>query len=444
MQFPEIEYTQSDGHSIAYQVIGNGPIDIVVAHGIISHLELWHEFPKYKECIRRLAEFARVISFDKRGHGLSDHFDGVATLEQRVEDLHAVLNAIGSERAVILGHSEGGSMALMFAATYPERVSHLITFGAYAKSCAGPDYPHMASYEDRRERLDHWLANWGKGLPLGTLAPELASSDAARRLFGRIERATSSPSAMRRNFEMTLAIDIRDILDVVRLPTLVMHHGDDQQVPFANAEFLADAIPNARLCDAGPGGHIFWAGDNQRVVSEIRRFVTGHAEGVQRGGRSLATILFTDIAGSTERQSALGDAEWRETLDLHDAHSAELVELHRGRLIKSTGDGSLAIFDGPGRAVQCACGLVEKIAELGIEIRAGLHTGEIEIRGNDISGAAVHVAARIEEAAAPGEVLVSRTVVDLTAGNDELNFEEVATHALKGLPGNWTLSRAQM
>jgi class 3 adenylate cyclase/pimeloyl-ACP methyl ester carboxylesterase len=444
LQLPETKYTQSDGHSVAYNAIGDGPIDVVITEGIVSQLELWHEFPKFRECIRRLGEFARVINFDKRGQGLSDRIDGVATLEQRTEDLRAVLDAVGSERAVILGHSEGGSMALLFAATHPERVSHVVTFSAYAKSCAAPDYPHMASYEDRFERLEEWLANWGKGLPLKVLAPELASSEAAMRLFGRMERASSSPSAMRRYFEMTLAIDIRAILDSVRMPTLVMHHRDDQQVPFANAEFLAASIPNARLYDAGPGGHFFWAGDNHRVISGIRSFVTGRSQEPHSSGRSLATVLFTDIAGSTERQNALGDAEWREILDLHDAHTAEVIELYRGRLVKTTGDGSLSIFDGPGRAVQCACALVEKIAELGIEIRAGIHTGEIELRGDDISGAAVHAASRIEEAAAPREVLVSHTVVDLTAGNDVIRFEEKERQALRGLPGEWSLFRAQM
>ncbi len=441
MQLPETQYADSDGLSIAYQVMGDGPIDIIMAPGLFSHVELYHEFPEYTEYLRKLSNFARIITFDKRGQGLSDRMEGTPTLEERTDDLRAVMKAVGSERAAIFGISEGGSMALLFAASHPEMVTHVITFGAYAKSCSAPDYPHMPPLEQRREKVAAWIENWGKGDPLPILLPRLADSDAARRLFGRIERASSTPNAMRRYFDMNLAIDVRDILPAVRVPTLVMHHEGDRQVPLSAAQHLAAAVPGARFVNCGPGGHYPWSGDIDRDVAEIRGFLTGTKAGTRSEDRVLATILFTDIVESTRTMSDLGDAAWRALLDRHDAVATDLIELHRGRLVKSTGDGLLATFDAPGRAVQCACAFAAKAVNLGIQIRAGLHTGEIEIRDDDIGGAAVHAAARIEQAAPPGAVLVSRTVVDLMVGNDAVQFEELGSHQLRGLPGEWTLLR---
>jgi class 3 adenylate cyclase len=247
---------------------------------------------------------------------------------------------------------------------------------------------------------------------------------------------------MRRYFEMSLATDIRDVLPAVRVPTLVMHHEDDGLIPFSNSEYLAAAVPGARLVNCGSGGHYFWSADIDSVVGDIRSFLSGTDAMPQGAERVLATVLFTDIVESNRAMSDLGDSAWRSVLDRHDAEASELIELHRGRFVKSTGDGLLATFDGPGRAVQCACRFADKAVNIGIRIRAGLHTGEIEIRGDDISGAAVHAAARIEEAAAPGEVVVSRTVADLMVGNDVVRFEELGSQALKGLPGEWTLLRA--
>jgi class 3 adenylate cyclase len=356
--------------------------------------------------------------------------------------VNSLLTAAGSERAVIFGISEGGTMALLFAASHPDKVSHVITFGGYAKSCAAPDYPHMPNFEERRKKVAAWTENWGKGTALDILVPKLANSEAARRLFGRIERACNTPNAMRRYFDMNLVIDIRDVLPAVQAPTLVMHHEDDRQVPFSNSEYLATAVAGAKLVNCGSGGHYFWSADIDSVISEIRAFLSGASAMPQGAERILATVLFTDIVESTQSMSDLGDERWRTLLDRHDAEAADLIELHRGRFVKSTGDGLLATIDGPGRAVKCACTFVDKAMSIGIRIRAGLHTGEIENRGNDVGGAAVHAAARIEETAGPGEVVVSRTVTDLMIGNDAVNFEELGNHELKGLLGEWPLFRA--
>ncbi len=441
MQLPDTQYAECDGLSIAYQVTGDGPIDIIMVPGLFSHVELYHEFPEYTEFLGKLSSFARVIAFDKRGQGLSDRIVGTPTFEERTDDLRAVMKAVGSKRAAVFGISEGGAMALLCAASHPDEITHVITFGAYAKACAAPDYPHMPTLEERREKIAAWIKNWGKGDPLPVMMPGLANSDAARRLFGRIERASSTPNAMRGYFDMNLAIDIRDILPAVRVPTMVMHHAGDRQVSPSAGRHLAEAVPGARFVDCGPGGHYAWSNDIDRVIGEIHGFLQGTTARPRGEDRVLATILFTDIADSTRTLSEIGDAAWRALLDRHDAEAADLIELHRGRLVKSTGDGLLATFDGPGRAVQCARAYVDKVVARGIEIRAGLHTGEVEIRDDDIGGAAVHAAARIEEAAAPGEVLVSRTVVDLMVGNDAVRFEELGSQVLKGLPGEWTLHR---
>lgn len=438
----ETKYADCNGLSIAYQVMGDGPIDIIMVPGSISHVELFHEFPQYAEFLRKLSAFARVVTFDKRGQGLSDRFEGTPTFEERTDDLFAIMEAIGSCRAAIFGTSEGAAMALVFAASHPEKVSHVITFGGYARPCADDDYPHMASYEEQKEGIAIWTENWGKGSPLAALVPNLAESEAAHRLFGRIERACRTPSAMRRYAEINLATDIRAVLPAIHVPTLVMHHENDVLVPFSNSEFLASAIPSARLINCGSGGHYFWSADIDGVIAEIRAFLSGTKSMFQRAERVLATVLFTDIADSSQSMSDLGDAAWQAVLDRHDATARDLIDLHRGRFLKSTGDGLLATFDGPGRAVHCACRFVEKAVTFGVRVRAGLHTGEIERRGADIGGAAVHVAARIEAAAAPGEVVVSQTVADLTVGNDAVRFEPLGTHELRGIPGEWPLYRA--
>lgn len=439
---PDTLYADCDGLSIAYQVMGDGPIDVILVPGIFSHVEQYHEFPQYTDFLRQLSTFSRVIAFDKRGQGLSDRIEGVATFEQRTDDLLAVMEATRSERAAVFGLSEGAAMALLFAASHPQKVSHVITFGGYAKSCSAPDYPYMPSKEDRRAKIGRWIEDWGKGDTLDIFVPALADSDAAKRLFGKLQRASCAPSAMRKYFDMNLSIDVREMLPLVQAPTLVMHHRDDRQVPFACSEDLRSRLPNAKLVDCGEGGHYFWGANNDRVVSEIRQFLVGDTFASYSTERVLATVLFLDIVNSSQKLNDMGDAAWQEIMERHDNEAADLIELYRGSFIKSTGDGLLATFDGPGRAVQCACALVRRLAQLGIEARAGLHTGEIELRGEDISGSAVHVAARIEENSSAGEVLVSRTVVDLTIGNSFIECEPRGEFSLKGIPGRWPLYKA--
>jgi class 3 adenylate cyclase/pimeloyl-ACP methyl ester carboxylesterase len=441
---PDTMYADCDGLSIAYQVMGDGPVDVVMIPGIFSHLELYHEFPEYSEFYRKLSAFSRVIAFDKRGQGLSDRIEGVPTFEERADDLIAVMNATGSKNAALFGLSEGAAMALLFAASHPSMVSHVITFGGYAKSCAGPDYPHMPSREDRIHKINAQIDEWGKGSSLGVFVPALGDSDAAKRVFGKVERGSCTPSAMRRYFEMNLDIDVRDVLPSVQVPTLVMYHENDRQVPFACSEYIAAHVPNAKIVNCGTGGHYYWSANIDCIVSEIECFLIGSQPLPQGVERELATVLFTDIVNSSVLLSGLGDARWRSTIERHDEEAADLIELYRGRLIKSTGDGLLATFDGPGRAVRCAWTFMRRAENLGLAIRAGLHTGEIEIMDNDISGVAVHAAARIEEAAGPSEVLVSRTVVDLMAGSDRVKFADLGVHDLKGIPGDWRLFKAEI
>jgi class 3 adenylate cyclase/predicted alpha/beta hydrolase len=441
---PDTMYADCDGLSIAYQVTGDGPIDVIMVPGIFSHVELYHEFPEYSEFFRKLSAFSRVIAFDKRGQGLSDRIDGVPTFEERANDLVAVMNATGSKRAALFGHSEGAAMALLFAASHPSMVSHVMTFGGYAKSCAGPDYPYMPSREDRIERINAQIDEWGKGSSLAVFVPALGDSDAAKRLFGKVERGSCTPSAMRKYFEMNLDIDVRDVLPSVHVPTLVLHHENDRQVPIACSEHIAANVPNAKLVNLRKGGHYYWSANIDRTISEIERFLVGAVPVSQDIERELATVLFTDVVNSSALLTDLGDAKWRSIIERHNKEAKDLIELHRGRLIKFTGDGLLATFDGPGRAVRCACAFVRRAEGLGLSIRAGLHTGEIEIMDNDIGGAAVHAAARIEETAAPSEVLVSRTVVDLMAGSDGVTFTDFGECELKGIAGQWRLFHAEV
>ena len=441
IDLPKTCYANSHGLTIAWQAIGQGKLDLVIAPGLISHVELWHDFPGYTRFLRRLSSFCRVITFDKRGQGLSDAIGGTPTLEERVDDLIAVMNAAGSKRAAILGFSEGGPMAFLLAATRPDLVSHIITFGAYGKAVSSPTYPHMFSKESRKRKLGKWLEDWGQGggSALRILAPHYAEDPAMRHMFARIERYSSTPSAMEHYFDVNFSIDVLDILPAIRTPTLVLQRKDDLQVPEEAGLHLATAIETAKYVDAGTGGHLFWVGDIEKPLTAIEQFLTGVPGSSQNRERFLTTILFTDIVSSTEGTGKYGDDIWRDILDRHDSVCKEYVNANRGRLIKSTGDGMLALFDGPGRAVTCALQIANRVQDLGLSIRAGLHTGEIENRGDDISGTAVHIASRIEGLAKPNTVLISKTVVDLMAGNREIHFHSLGKHILKGFPEEWEL-----
>lgn len=434
---PATHYARHGDVNVAYQVVGEGPVDLLMVPGFISHLDLHWTLPEITAMFRRLGSFSRFITFDKPGTGLSDPIAHVATLEERMEDVHAVLDAAGSERAALFGISEGGPMSVLFAATYPERVSALALYGTFASKNLGLDFD-----PDRGERihrlLDAVIEHWGEGNWIDVLMPELAGSDALRQGLALFERAAASPAMARQTMWAALQVDVREVLPAVRVPTLVIHRTDDTFVPVAAARWMAGQIPGARLVELPGDLHLPWYGDTDAVIDEVEELVTG----VRRGhepDRALATVLFTDIVDSTRRAAQLGDRAWRELLERHDTLARDELVRFQGRLVKSTGDGILATFDGPGRAIRCAQALaLEAPARLELELRAGVHTGECELIGDDVGGIAVHIGARVAHLARAGEVLVSSTVKDLVVGSG-LDFVDRGEHELKGVPGRWRI-----
>jgi pimeloyl-ACP methyl ester carboxylesterase len=361
---PETHYALSGDVNIAYQVMGDGPVDLVLVPGLISHVEFLHELPGYTAALRRLSRFARVVTFDKRGQGLSDRMSGAPSLEQRMDDVRAVMDSIGSARAVLIGFSEGAAMSVLFAATYPERVPHLVLVGAWVRV-------------------------------LKTVFKSQATNADAVAQLAKLERFSSSPGALRTYLTLNRQVDVSSILPLLRIPTLVLHCRTDAQVDVAIGREIAKQIPGARYIEYPDGDHAFWTGDIENLLLDIEEFVTGRRDSSPDLERVLATVLFTDIVDSTQRAAQMGDEKWRKLLDQHDRVAGQTVENHRGKLVKSTGDGILATFDGPGRAVRCALSFGAAARQLGLPLRAGLHTGEIEVRGRDIGGITVHAAARV-------------------------------------------------
>lgn len=433
---PETRYALSGDVNIAYQVMGSGPLDIVMVPGFVSHVEFTHELAGYTAFLRRLSTFARVVTFDKRGQGLSDRISGAPSLEQRMDDVRAVMDDIGSQRAVIVGFSEGSAMSALFAATYPERVVQLILFGGFA-------FPAFL-LTDAEERIGRVVKAWGTGELMKSVIPSQAANPDAVSQFAKLERLSASPGAVRAIALLNAQIDVRPILPSVQAPTLVLHRRSDARVPIQLGRDLAARIPNAKFIEYPDGDHAFWSGDTEALLGDIEEFVTGHRESSSSDlERVLATVLFTDIVDSTRSAAAIGDQGWRRLLDSHDHLAQQMIEKHRGILVKNTGDGILATFDGPGRAVRCALAFGAAAQQIGLPLRAGLHTGEIEIRGRDIGGIAVHAAARVMAQSQSSEVLVSRVVTDLVAGAG-LKFAERGSHELKGLPGRWDLFAASV
>lgn len=433
---PETHYALSGDVNIAYQVMGDGPVDLVLVPGLISHVEFLHELPGYTAALRRLSRFARVVTFDKRGQGLSDRMSGAPSLEQRMDDVRAVMDSIGSARAVLIGFSEGAAMSVLFAATYPERVPHLVLVGAWVRASA-PDAVW-------REVLERAVKAWGTGQVLKTVFKSQATNADAVAQLAKLERFSSSPGALRTYLTLNRQVDVSSILPLLRIPTLVLHCRTDAQVDVAIGREIAKQIPGARYIEYPDGDHAFWTGDIENLLLDIEEFVTGRRDSASPDlERVLATVLFTDIVDSTQRAAQMGDETWRKLLDQHDRVAGQTVENHRGKLVKSTGDGILATFDGPGRAVRCALSFGAAARQLGLPLRAGLHTGEIEVRGRDIGGITVHAAARVMAQSGSNEVLVSRVVTDLVAGAD-LKFSERGSFELKGLPGRWDLFAASM
>jgi class 3 adenylate cyclase len=443
LALPTTRYARSGELSIAYQVMGDGPVDLIVVPGIVSHVEFLHEFPAYTDYLRHLAAFARVITFDKRGQGLSDRVSDVPSLEQRMDDVAAIMEAIGSKRAALLGYSEGAPMSVLFAATYPERTSHLILYGGFARFTNTNDYEFMFSEEAMLKSVKYW----GTGAFIKSLAPSRAKDPAIVAQFAKFERLSASPGAYKAALQQNALIDVRPILPNVRIPTLVLHSRKDVLIPVENGRYLASQIPRAKYIEYPEGDHAGFLTDmdvQRRLCGDIEEFVTGNRENVLPDlERVLATVLFTDIVDSTYRATQMGDHSWRRLLDEHDRTAQRVIEKHRGNLIKTTGDGILATFDGPARAIRCALAFESAATQIGLPLRAGLHTGEVEIRDGDIGGVTVHTAARVMAHSRPGEVLVSRVVTDLVAGAG-LKFSDRGSHELKGLPGRWDLFAASL
>jgi class 3 adenylate cyclase/pimeloyl-ACP methyl ester carboxylesterase len=440
VRLPETRYAQSGDVQIAYQVFGDATRDLVIVPPFVSHLELVWEHPPYERFMERLASFVRVIVFDKRGSGLSDPVDRQATFEQRMDDIRAVMDAAESERAALLGISEGAPLAALFAASHPARTEAIVLYGGFARALPDPpEYTQGIEAEAWREYIEAVGKAWGEGVALIALAPSQMANEPFRRWFGRFERHASSPGLAVAALELDMQIDIRDVLSVVRAPTLVVHRTGDM-LPIAGARYMAERIAGARFVELPGDDHWPWIGDSDAVVDELEEFLTGERP-VPEPNRVLATVLFTDIVGSTERAAALGDRAWREVLERHDRVTRRQLERWRGREVKSVGDGFLAVFDGPGRGIQCAHAIADEVQGLGVELRAGLHAGECELLADDVGGIAVHIGARVAAKAAAGEVLVSRTVKDLVVGSG-IAFADRGAHTLKGAPGKWRLYAA--
>jgi len=428
---PETRYAKSGDVSIAYQVLGKSNLDLVYVPGFVSNLDRYWENPIWFDFFSRIKGFSRLILFDKRGTGLSDRVAGVPDLEVRMDDVRAVMDAVGSERAALFGQSEGGAMSMLFAATYPERTRSLILFGTYA---------HHATWVLSGERLQAFLdlieRGWGTGGTVEFFVPSKASDDNFRRHWAGWERAGASPAAAVALTRMNTEIDVRAILPTIRVPALIMHRTGDPRCNVEAGRYLGKHIPGAKYVEL-PGNDHGFLEIADRVADEIEEFLTGTRSEVEID-RVLATVMFTDIVDSTKRAAELGDRQWRALLDRHDAAVRQQIGRFRGREVKQLGDGFLATFDGPARAVRCAAAITGAVQPLGIAVRTGLHTGEIELAENDIGGIAVHTAARIVAMAAPCETLASSTVRDLVAGSG-LRFADRGRHALRGLPARMHL-----
>ena len=435
---PETRYARNGAVHIAYQVVSDGPFDLVGIPPMAQNIQACWESPRFTQMLRGLGSFCRYIHMDKRGTGMSDAIAGAPTLEDRMDDVLAVMDAVGSGRAAMLGESEGGPMSILLAATFPERTSALVLYGTFPCTTA-PDYPWAASPEVVEQFVQGWVDVWGThdSFTLSLLGPSALDDAAFGRWWPGYERQAASPGALGALLRSSAQIDVRPILPSITVPTLVLHRTGDQMVSVENARYLANAIPGATLLELPGNDHFPFCGDIDAWVDAIAEFLTG-TRGVHQPDRLLTTILFTDVVDSTKQAATLGDSAWRRVLDEHDALTSRLVETWRGRLVKTTGDGALATFDGPARAIGCASAVVAGAQGIGIEVRAGLHTGEVEVRGDDVGGIAVHTGARVAALAGPGQVLVSRTVADLVAGSN-IRFSDQGEHDLKGVPGPWRI-----
>lgn len=434
---PETQYTWGDDVSIAYQVFGKGPPDLVVVPGWLSNLDLFWEEPSFVRFFQGLASFSRVLLFDKRGTGLSDRTTGTSTLEERMDDVRAVMDAVGSERATLFGYSEGGPMCALFATTYPERTEALVMAGSYARSRRAEDFPFGTSDEEIESFQEMLQREWGTPVGLESIAPSVSADPRFRNWWAKFLRGSASLTTASELARFGYDIDIRHLLKSIQVPTLILQATKDKMRHIENGRYLASSIPSATLVELETEDHLPAIGCPEQIVAEIRRLVTGHHQ-AHDVDRVVATVLFTDIVDSTRLAAELGDTPWRDLLDAHHAAVRHELTVHRGREVKSTGDGFHAVFDGPARAIRCGCAIREAVSSIGVLVRVGMHTGECEMRSDQIEGVAVHIAARVAALAKGGEVLVSQTVKDLVAGAG-FNFEDRGVHALKGIPDDWRI-----
>jgi class 3 adenylate cyclase len=434
---PPVHYAKSGTLSIAYQVTGRGARDLVLIPGFVSHLDLdWAE-PRHAYFLERLGSFSRLIRFDKRGTGLSDRPGDLPDLETRMDDVRTVMDAVGSERATLFGYSEGGPMAILFAATYPERTAALVVYGSFARRLFSEDYPWGKTPEARAAYAVQVESDWGWEADMQNSCP--SADRALAQWWGERTRAAASPGAARALIEMNSLVDVRAVLPAVRVPTLVLHRRDERDSHVEEGRYIANHISGATFIELAGQDH-FVAIEPDQILDPVEAFLTGHRP-VHAGNRMLATILFVDIVDSTRKAIALGDRKWAAALSSFHGAAAEQVERHSGRHVNTTGDGLVATFDGPARAVRCACAIRDIARASDLEVRCGVHTAEIELRGTDVAGIGVHTSARISELADPGEIWVSRTVKDLVAGSG-LRLEERGAHRLKGIDEDWALYAA--
>lgn len=437
----DIRFAHSGDVNVAYHVVGDGPIDIVYVQGAWSHLEVLWELPAYRRFCEQLAEFARVILFDKRGMGMSDRVPGATPLDVRMDDIGAVMDAAGSDSATLIGASEGGPLSMLFAAAHPERTRSLILMGAEIRERRDADWPWGEATEEEHEASMALLPErWGKPGRFNELfAPSQESTPWMVDWSARLQRNANTPSSAEAFMRMAFDIDVRDIISTIRVPTLVLHSEGDRICHVENGRYLASRIPDAQYVELPGADHVPWF-EPDRTIGEIQEFLTGHRVS-PAPDRVLATVLFTDIVGSTDRASSLGDQAWRDLLEAHNTVVRSQLSRYRGVEVSTAGDGFLATFDGPARAIRCASAIGRLVKDHGLEVRAGVHTGEVERVGDNVAGIAVHIGARIAGLAGPGEVLVSGTVKDLVAGSG-LEFTDRGTHELRGVPGEWRVFAA--
>jgi class 3 adenylate cyclase len=436
---PETRYARSGEHHIAYQVVGKGPIDVVYVPSWISQVEHYWEEPSVARYFNQIASFSRLILFDRRGSGLSDPVVGAPMLEEQMDDVVAVMDAAGSERAAVFAQLEGGAMAALFAATHPERTTALILYEAMARMSWAPDYDWATPVEQREAHLAQGgLESWGDGSRLLGLAPNSSGNARLRSWFARLERLAASPGTAGALMRMNGEVDVRAVLPSIQVPTLVVHRAEDRFIDIRHSRYLAEHIPGARYVEL-PGDEALSFGSHaDELLEEVEEFLTGNRK-APAAERILATVMFSDIVDSTRRAAELGDRRWRDLLESVESSVVRALDRYRGRAVKTMGDGFLATFDGPARGIRCATAIRDAArSQFGLEVRSGLHTGEIEVIGNDVGGIAVHIGARVGAIAGPGEVLVSGTVKDLVVGSG-IAFEDRGERELKGVPGEWRL-----